>query len=186
MIDGVEKSLYRYRVGYVTENRKEEGVFLHDSVAMNLAVAAWPKLQNRWTRCVDATREWAVADRFIGAMSIKTPSLDQPVGTLSGGNQQKVSIGKWLAADCDILIVDEPTVGVDVGSKQQIHQLLWDLAAKERKSLIVISSDLPELVRLATRILIFREHRVVGEVRDVDSQKKSYAQVSAEIAPHFA
>ncbi len=184
-ISSVGEALYTHRLGYVSENRKEEGVLLDDSVQTNLAVATWPRLRRALTRTIDAAAETALARRFVDAMSVKTPSLEQRVGKLSGGNQQKVSLGKWLAADCDILIVDEPTIGVDVGAKHQIHQLIWNLAAREGKSVIVISSDLPELVRLVNRLLVFREHRIVGEVREIDVQKKTYAQVSAEIAPWF-
>jgi ribose transport system ATP-binding protein len=184
-IRGVRESLYTHRLGYVTENRKEEGLLLDDSVQANLALAVWPRLRGAWSRCIDAGAEASLAQKFIASLRIKTPSAGEPVGHLSGGNQQKVSIGKWLAAECDILIVDEPTVGVDVGAKQQIHQLLWDLAARQGKTLIVISSDLPELVRLANRLLVFRDRRIVGEVRDIDTQRKTYAEVSAEIAPYF-
>jgi ribose transport system ATP-binding protein len=184
-IRSVGQSLYQHRLGYVSENRKEEGLFLDDSVQTNLAVAVWPTLRHVVTRRIDAAAEEAVAQRYVDAMSIRAASLAQRAGNLSGGNQQKVSIGKWLAADCDILIIDEPTVGVDVSAKQQIHQLIWNLAAREGRSVILISSDLPELVRLANRMLVFRAHRVVGEVRDIDTLRKSYADVSAEIAPHF-
>jgi ribose transport system ATP-binding protein len=185
VIRSVEESLYGHRLGYVTENRKEEGVFLDDSVQTNLTVAVWPKLRQALTRCIDSVAERVVANRYVEAMRIRTPDLAQRVGNLSGGNQQKVSIGKWLAADCDILIIDEPTVGVDIGAKQQIHQLIWDLAAREGKSIILISSDLPELVRIVNRMLVFRAQRIVGEVSDIDTRKKTYAEVSAEIAPHF-
>ncbi len=193
-IGSVEDSLYRYRLGYVTENRKEEGVLLHDTVEANVTMAVWPRLRRTLfgrgpggvSLGLDHRACAATADRFIEALGIKTPSRESAVGNLSGGNQQKVSIGKWLAADCEILIVDEPTVGVDVGAKQQIHQLIWNLAAREGKSVIVISSDLPELVRIVNRMLVFREHRIVGEVRDIDMRKKTYAEVSGEIAPWFA
>ena len=84
-----------------------------------------------------------------------------------------------------LLLLDEPTVGVDVGAKEQIHQLIWDLAARQGKSIILISSDLPEIVRIVNRMLIFREHRVVGEVRDIDVKRKTYAEVSQEIAPYL-
>jgi ribose transport system ATP-binding protein len=184
-IGSVEESLYAHRLGYVSENRKEEGVFLDDGVQTNLTVAVWPRLRRALTHLIDSAAERATARRQVEAMQVKTPGLEQRVGNLSGGNQQKVSIGKWLAADCDILIIDEPTVGVDVGAKQQIHQLIWNLAAKEGKSVILISSDLPELVRIVNRLLVFRSHRIVGEVREIDSKKKTYADVSAEIAPYF-
>ncbi len=185
-IHSVEESLYRYGLGYVTENRKEEGLLLYDTVETNLTMAVWPRLRHRFSRRIDADGCATIADDLIAQLGVKTPSRHNAVGNLSGGNQQKVSIGKWLAADCDILIIDEPTVGVDVGAKQQIHQLIWNLAAREGKSVIVISSDLPELVRLVNRMLVFREQRIVREVRKIDVEKKTYVQVSAEIAPYLS
>lgn len=185
VIHSVEECLYRHRIGYVTENRKEEGLLLHDPILTNIAMPIWPRIRNAVTRKIDAALEATVAWRYADAMSVKTPNLEREVGALSGGNQQKVSIGKWLAADCDILIVDEPSVGVDIGAKEQIHQLVWNLAAKERKSIIVISSDLPEIVRMANRILVFRGQRIVGEVRDIDEDEKSYEQVSEEIGRYL-
>ncbi len=186
VVRGVADSLYRHRIGYVTENRKEEGLLLEDSVRTNLTLAVWPRLRNPPTRRIDPAAETALAARQVAELQIKTPGLERRVRFLSGGNQQKVSIGRWLAADCDILIIDEPTVGVDIGAKQQIHQLIWDLAGRAGRSVILISSDLPEVVRLASRLLVFREHRVVGEVRDIDRAGKTYADVSREIAPFFA
>jgi ribose transport system ATP-binding protein len=181
----VGKCLSEYGLGYITENRKEEGLFLDDSVMRNLTVCIWPKLLNQFTRAINPLAEAKYAQGWVEAMEIKTPSLDRRVGNLSGGNQQKVSIGKWLAAECRILIVDEPTVGVDIGAKRQIHQLIWNLAVKEGRSVIVISSDLAELSILTNRILIFRSNQIVGEVRDIDSKGKSYDQISREIAPFF-
>lgn len=185
-IRSVEESLYRHRLGYVTENRKEEGLLLDDSVRTNLTLAVWPRLRHATTHAIDPAREAELARGYVEKLAVKTPGLEARVRNLSGGNQQKICIGKWLAADCDILIIDEPTVGVDVGSKQQIHELIWRLAAHEGKSVIVISSDLPELVCLVNRLLVFREHRIVGEVREIDTRRKSYAEVSREIAPCFA
>lgn len=184
-VRNVASALYKHHIGYVSENRKEEGLLLEDDVQTNLTMAIWPRIRGKLSRCINAAAEELAALRFVDAMKIKTPDLNQRVRNLSGGNQQKVSIGKWLAADCEILIIDEPTIGVDVGAKEQIHQLIWELAACQGKSIICISSDLPELVRMANRILVFREHRIVGEVRDIDTLKKSYAQVSREIAPCF-
>jgi ribose transport system ATP-binding protein len=184
-IRSFREALYKHRLGYVTENRKEEGLFLEDSVRGNLAITLLPRIRKAWSRRIDSAAEAGAAERLVQAMHIKTPSIEQRVKNLSGGNQQKVSIGKWLAADCDILIIDEPTVGVDIGAKGQIHQLIWDLAAKEGKTIILISSDLPEIIRIANRILIFRGQRIVGEVRDIDTKKKSYRAISEEIAPFF-
>jgi ribose transport system ATP-binding protein len=184
-ISSVEDALYRHRLGYVTENRKEEGLFLDDTVETNLSVAIWPRFRRPLTRRIDDARQAEAATHWVDALQVRTPELATRVGQLSGGNQQKVSIGKWLAADCDILIIDEPTIGVDVGAKEQIHRLIWALASEQKKAVLLISSDLPELVRLANRLLVFREQRIVGEVRDIDAQRKTYAQVSAEIAPWF-
>ena len=117
---------------------------------------------------------------------MRATGLDQEVGRLSGGNQQKVSIAKWLAAGCDTLIVDEPTIGVDVGAKEAIHKLIWDLAKQDGKSIILISSDLPEMVHLARRILVFRKFRVVGEVSGLNDHPKTYDEVSAEIGRYLA
>ncbi len=177
----VGDSLYRYGIGYVTENRKEEGLFLQDTVRSNISVGIWPRLQNKFTRYINRRKEDAVCRSTVTSMSIKTPGLNQVVQNLSGGNQQKISVGKWLAADCRILIIDEPTIGVDVGAKDQIHHLIRDLAEKERKSVILISSDMPEIIKLANRILVFRQGRIVGEVDDVDNPARGYKDISTAI-----
>jgi ribose transport system ATP-binding protein len=122
---------------------------------------------------------------MVQDLDIRTPGLAQIVENLSGGNQQKVSLAKWLAADCDVLIIDEPTVGVDVGAKEQIHRLIRRLAERDRKSIILISSDMPEIVRLANRILVFRDRRIVGEVDDVDNPDRTYDEISMAIGEHL-
>ncbi len=180
-IRNIGDSLYRYRIGYVTENRKEEGLFLSDTVRTNISVAVWPRLRHWLTRYINHKAEDRVCHDTVKALSIKTPGLNQTVENLSGGNQQKISVGKWLAADCDILIIDEPTIGVDVGAKDQIHHLIRDLAQIKRKAVILISSDMPEIIKLANRILVFRGGRIAGEVPDVDNPDKGYPDVSAAI-----
>ena len=119
-------------------------------------------------------------------MEEKTPDEKTKVSSLSGGNQQKISIGKWLAAQCDILIIDEPTVGVDIGAKEYIHDLIWDLADKEHKSIILISSDMPELISLSRRILVFNEQKIVGEINNLNEREWSYADVSEKIGEFLA
>jgi len=114
-------------------------------------------------------------------MSIKTPTPDVKVGNLSGGNQQKVSIGKWLASDCDILIIDEPTIGVDIGAKRAIHDLIWRLAKEEGKSIILISSDMPEMIALARRILVFKDKKISGEILNLNERVLQYSEISEEI-----
>ncbi len=180
-IRNIGDSLYRYRIGYVTENRKEEGLFLRDTVRTNISVAVWPSLRHWLTRYINHKAEDQVCHDTVRSLSIKTPGLNQTVDNLSGGNQQKISVGKWLAADCDILIIDEPTIGVDVGAKDQIHHLIRDLAQIKRKAVILISSDMPEIIKLANRILVFRGGRIAGEVQDVDNPKKGYPDISADI-----
>ena len=105
----------------------------------------------------------ATATELVGALRIKTPSVDQTVQNLSGGNQQKVVLAKWLAKDCDLLIVDEPTRGIDVGAKEEIYALLNNLA-EQGKSIIMISSELPEVLRMSHRIVVMSEGRITGEL----------------------
>ena len=184
-IRGVADCLERYRIGYVTENRKEEGLWLQAPVRTNITIAVWPRIINRLTRAIRRPRETAIARDMIRSLNIRTTGPDQRTEDLSGGNQQKICISKWLAADCDILIIDEPTVGVDIGAKEQIHRLIWDLAKTRGKAIILISSDMPEIIKIASRILVFRSRRIVGEISGIDDGTKTYAQVSAAIGEYL-
>jgi ABC-type sugar transport system ATPase subunit len=112
---------------------------------------------------VKPREERSLAQKFFDRMRVKAPSVDAATIGLSGGNQQKLVLAKWLAAQTDILLVDEPTRGVDVGAKAEIHNLIRGLAA-EGKAVILVSSELPELLALATRILVMREGKMVGEL----------------------
>jgi len=180
-IRSVYSSLYHYRIGYLTENRKEEGLLLKDTVRANLTITVWPRMVNKFTRWISQRQEDQTAHEMVESLEIRTPGLAQIAENLSGGNQQKVSLAKWLAADCDVLIIDEPTVGVDVGAKEQIHRLIRRLAEVERRSIILISSDMPEIIRLANRILVFRDRRIVGQVDDVDNSDRTYDEISMAI-----
>lgn len=184
-IRSVADSLERYRIGYVTENRKEEGLFLQSPVSTNVTITIWSKIVHPLTRAISRGREMSITWNMIQALGIRTTGPNQKAEYLSGGNQQKICIAKWLAAQCDILIIDEPTVGVDIGAKEHIHQLLWDLAKKERKAILLISSDMPEIIKVSSRILVFRDHRIVGEIINVDDEARTYGQVSAEIAQYL-
>lgn len=177
-------SLYRYNIGYVSENRKEEGLILEATVKTNITITVWRWLLNKVLRFINLRKETEAAQKMVDALDIKVTGLDQIANTLSGGNQQKTSISKWLAAGCDILIIDEPTVGVDIGAKEYIHNLIWELAKKERKSIILISSDMPEMIKLARRILVFKDKRIVGEIDSNGSSMVSYDEVSHKIG-HF-
>ena len=184
-IRSVADSLERYRIGYVTENRKEEGLLLASPITTNVTIAVWPRLANRFTRFISRAREAGITRDMIRDLDIRATGPFQRTEDLSGGNQQKICISKWLAADCDILIIDEPTVGVDIGAKEQIHQLIWDLAKRRRKAILLISSDMPEIIRVASRILVYKDRRIAGEITGVDDGTKTYAEVSAAIGRHL-
>ncbi|RKN40054.1 sugar ABC transporter ATP-binding protein [Streptomyces hoynatensis] len=148
----------RLGIGYLSEDRKRFGLLLEQDVKANVALSA---LRDRFTRA-GFVRDGALraqAERVAGTLRIKTPSVHQTAKHLSGGNQQKVVIAKWLVKDCDILIFDEPTRGIDVGAKEEIYQLLNQLAA-QGKSIIMISSELPEILRLSHRVVVMSEGRV--------------------------
>ena len=172
---GIRDALEQHRIGYLSENRKDEGLILLQSVGRNLSITIWRRLR-RLGLFISGGRERNEVQPYVERLDIRAHSLAQSVGTLSGGNQQKVSLGKWLAADVEILIVDEPTVGIDIKTKNALHELLWELAAQGR-SILLISSDMPEIVRVADRILVMREHRIVGEIPN----SHDYSQISEAI-----
>ncbi|MBS5082159.1 MAG: sugar ABC transporter ATP-binding protein [Clostridiales bacterium] len=184
-INSVQDSLERYGIGYVSENRKEEGLILDFSVGTNTTITIWSRIRNKFKK-ISVKEEEKTIRYMIDKMKIKTPTAETKVGSLSGGNQQKVSIGKWLAADCDVLIIDEPTVGVDVGAKKYIHDLIWSLAKDEGKSIILISSDMPEMITLARRILVFKDQKITGEIDNLNAGERRYEDVSGEIGKLMA
>lgn len=148
-------------IGYLSEDRKRYGLCLNLSITDNTVMASLDKL-NKGPFVNDAKAEKA-SNEYIQKIRTKTPSTKTLVRSLSGGNQQKVVISKWLFRDCDILIFDEPTRGIDVGAKSEIYKLMNELAA-EGKSIIMISSDMPELLRMSDRIVVMCEGRVTGEL----------------------
>jgi len=150
-------------IGLLTEDRKLQGLVLKHSVRENFGL---PNLT--WlSRCglVQLRREREAFGRYADQLKIKVPSQEQRAGNLSGGNQQKVVLAKWLARNCDVLIFDEPTRGIDVGAKFEIYLLMNELIA-EGKSIVMISSELPEVIGMADRILVMREGRLTGEIAD--------------------
>lgn len=158
-------------IGYLSEDRKRYGCIVEMDVKTNVAVASLRQYVNPFG-WVNKERIEKAADQIVDMLKVKTPHIDQEVKFLSGGNQQKVVIGKWLIRDCDILIFDEPTRGIDVGAKSEIYKLLNDLAAKG-KSIIMISSELPEILRMSHRIIVMCEGRITGELdREEATQEK--------------
>jgi ribose transport system ATP-binding protein len=147
----------RVGIGLVPEDRKRQGLVLPQSVAANLSLPQLSRLARAGV--VSRAREGEIASRWTRDLRIKTPGIDTRVLTLSGGNQQKVVLGKWLAAGADVLIVDEPTRGIDVGAKMEIYTLLDRLAA-DGAGILMISSDLPEVMGMSDRILVMHQGRV--------------------------
>jgi ribose transport system ATP-binding protein len=161
-IRSMNEALENYRIGYVSEDRKGEGLLLAYPVRDNIAITIWRRIAGI-LGLITPRAEAKAADPFVGRLAIRAPSIDAAVSTLSGGNQQKVSIAKWLAAETDILIVDEPTVGIDVKTKVEIHELIAGIA-RDGVSVLLITSDMAEMVTLADRILVLHDFRIVGEV----------------------
>lgn len=151
----------RHGIGYLSEDRKRFGLCLGLSVADNTVLPSLSKLSKG--PFVNDKVIAQVSQDYVEKIKTKTPTTKARVGSLSGGNQQKVVISKWLLRDCDVLIFDEPTRGIDVGAKSEIYKLMTQLAA-EGKSIIMISSDMPELLRLSDRIIVMCEGRVTGEL----------------------
>jgi putative multiple sugar transport system ATP-binding protein len=148
-------------IAYATEDRKRYGLNLIDDIKRNISGAALGKLAKRgW---VDANREYVVANDYRKSMNIKAPSVGSITGKLSGGNQQKVVLSKWMFSNPDVLILDEPTRGIDVGAKYEIYTIINKLAA-EGKAVIVISSELPELLGICDRIYALSAGRITGQL----------------------
>ena len=185
-IPQMRTALEKYHIGYVSENRKEEGLILVHDLQNNIGVTVWHQIASKM-KMIPLKEEKEICGNMVERLDIKTTGLRQIVNHLSGGNQQKVSMAKWLAANCDILIVDEPTVGVDVGAKEYIHEIIWNLAKEQNKAVILISSDMPELVKLARRIHVFKGGHIVGEITGLnDGVERTYAEVSAQIGHYLA
>jgi ABC-type sugar transport system ATPase subunit len=166
-------------LGLVPEDRKREGLVLSMNCRENTTLAALPRLTRfGWVR---RRAERALSRRYADRLRVKTPSLERVIASLSGGNQQKIALAKWLARECDVLIVDEPTRGIDVGAKAEIYQLLDELAC-EGKALLVISSELPELLGLCGRVLVMRDGRLVGEVPRADFSEDALMRLMAGVA----
>ena len=149
-------------IALLTEDRKAFGLFLEQSIAFNTTIASLPTISSRSIGVIDAARERALVEKYVAQLDVKTHDIDSIVGTLSGGNQQKVILGRWLNASPKIFILDEPTRGIDIGAKVEIYKLL-DRLAGEGVAIIMISSELPEVLGMSDRILVMREGAIVAE-----------------------
>ena len=151
----------RCGIGYLSEDRKRYGCVVQKTVAENTTMATMKNFMNGLL--IDKKKEAKVAQEYVEALATKTPSVEQLVVNLSGGNQQKVVIAKWLTRDCEILIFDEPTRGIDVGAKNEIYKLMNKLAS-EGKSIIMISSEMTEILRMSDRVIVMCEGKKTGEI----------------------
>jgi ribose transport system ATP-binding protein len=151
----------KHGIGYLSEDRKRFGIVVQKTVAENTTMATLEKYTKGLF--INKKEERKVAQEYVDSLATKTPSVDQLVVNLSGGNQQKVVIAKWLVRDCDVLIFDEPTRGIDVGAKNEIYKLMNKLA-EEGKAIIMISSEMTEILRMSDRIVIMCEGKKTGEI----------------------
>ena len=148
-------------IGYLSEDRKRYGIILDKTITENSTMATMEEYQKGVF--IDKKKERQVTESYVKKLKTKTPTVDAAVGNLSGGNQQKVVIAKWLVRDCEVLIFDEPTRGIDVGAKSEIYHLMNELAAAG-KAIIMISSELPEVLRMSDRVMVMCEGRITGEI----------------------
>jgi ABC-type sugar transport system ATPase subunit len=166
----------RHHVGMVPEDRKRHGLVLMMNGRENTSLPTLERFAGvGWVR---PAAERRVAEKYFELLHVKAPSIESVAAGLSGGNQQKVVLGKWLAADCRVLIVDEPTRGVDVGAKAEIHGLIDELANKGN-GVLLISSELPEVINLSTRILVLRNGHIVGEVSRAHASQETLMRLMA-------
>ena len=158
-----------HRIAYVTEDRKGDGLILSNPIKTNTTLANLEAVSERGI--IDKDREYAVAVEYKEKLKTKCPTVEQNVGNLSGGNQQKVLLAKWMFADPNVLILDEPTRGIDVGAKYEIYCIINDLVAAG-KSVIMISSELPEVLGMSDRIYVMNEGRIAGELSGQEASQE--------------
>ena len=175
LLDGKEVHLkssrdaIAHKLAYVTEDRKGDGLILSNPIRTNTSLANMVGVSNGIV--IDKDKEYAVAVEYKEKLKTKCPTVEQNVGNLSGGNQQKVLLAKWMFADPDVLILDEPTRGIDVGAKYEIYCIINDLVAAG-KSVIMISSELPEVLGMSDRIYVMNEGRIVGELSQEEASQE--------------
>ena len=160
----------KHKIAYVTEDRKGNGLVLSQSIKVNTSLAHLDAISNHMV--IDGDKEYAVAEEYRNKLKTKTPTVEQLVGNLSGGNQQKVLLAKWMFAEPDIMLLDEPTRGIDVGAKYEIYCIINDLAAAG-KCVVMISSELPEVLGMSDRIYIMNEGKFVGEMKASDATQEN-------------
>jgi len=163
-------------IGYLSEDRKHFGLATGMDVETNIALASMKSFLSMGF-FIDRAAVESAGERYVRQLGIKTPSVRQQVRLLSGGNQQKIVIAKWLLRDCQVLFFDEPTRGIDVGAKAEIYRLLNELAA-QGKAIVIISSELPEVLRMSHRVLVMCEGRITGELAAREASQEKIMQLA--------
>ena len=166
------KEAIRCGLAYVTEDRKGNGLVLADSIKINTTMANLDEISSKPLGIIDEDKEYQVAVEYKEKLRTKCPTVEQKVGNLSGGNMQKVLLAKWMFTNPEVLILDEPTRGIDVGAKYEIYSIINTLVA-EGKSVIMISSELPEVLGMSDRIYVMNEGRIVGELSKDEASQES-------------
>ena len=167
------KDAIKKKLAYVTEDRKGNGLVLTNPIKINTTLANLDSISSK--KIIDKDKEYQVAVEYKEKLKTKAPTVEQNVGNLSGGNQQKVLLAKWMFADPEILILDEPTRGIDVGAKYEIYCIINDLVAAG-KSVIMISSELPEVLGMSDRIYVMNEGKFVGELASSEANQEVIMQ----------
>jgi rhamnose transport system ATP-binding protein len=162
-------------LGYLPEDRRRHGVVLEMSIASNASLANLNGVAR--AGLIDRAEERASAQRYVEQLRIKTASVEAPVGSLSGGNQQKVALARWLATNPSVLILDEPTQGVDVGSKAEIHELMGALAERGL-AIIMISSEMPEILGMSDRIAVMRAGTIRGTLTRAEATQDNVLELA--------
>ena len=170
-------------IGYLSEDRKRFGLLLGQDITFNVILSSIPRFSNKFG-FLKVKSAAGIARDSIAQLRVRTPSEKQFLKNLSGGNQQKVVIAKWLTRDCDVLIFDEPTRGIDVGAKDEIYRLLTKLA-EEGKSIIMISSELPEVLRLSDRIAVMCDGRLTGIIENKDANQNVIMELATKFSEDF-
>lgn len=173
------KNAIRHKIGYISEDRKKDGLCLHLSIEKNVVMANYGAVSKLGVmndkKMLDATT------LECEKLNVKTPSYNQLAKNLSGGNQQKVVLAKWLFANCNIIIFDEPTRGIDVGAKQEIYELMQELV-EQNKTVIMVSSEMPEMLGMADRIIVMHEGRIIKEVNHKEATQELLMKYASNIA----
>ncbi len=165
-------------IGYLPEDRKRQGLVLSMGGRANLSLPILDRLSR--FGFVRTGPERTLTRRYFDRLRVRTPHMDAPTWSLSGGNQQKIAMAKWLASECEILLIDEPTRGVDVGAKAEIHALIDELA-RQGAAILLISSELPEVLNLSTRIIVLREGRQMGELNRSEANQEALMRLMAGV-----